>query len=115
MKIIELLEDIRKPSEVKDGKVPFDLKDDLEFFMRNDDDFYRRHYYPHVVKCKHYMESGRTINPMAFKKLVNHAYECYSKKFPVRELPDSLEEDMCKKIFNKLHQEEVKYIKEKVY
>ena len=61
------------------------------------------------------MESGRKLGPKAFKKLVNHAYECYSKKFPIRELPDLLEEELCEKICNTLHQEEVKYIKEKVY
>jgi len=115
MKIIELFEDFQLPSEKKDDKLPFDLKDDLEFFMRNDDDFYRRHYYPHIIKCKNYMESGKNLGPRAFKKLVNHAYECYTKKFPVRQLPDSLEEDIVNKICSKLHNEEVKYIKEKVY
>ena len=115
MKIIELLEDIQLPSEKKDDQLSFDLEDDLEFFMRNDDDFYRRHYYPHLVKCKNYMESGKHLGPKAFKKLVNHAYECYTKKFPIRQLPDNLEEDTCNNICSKLLRDEVKYIKEKVY
>jgi hypothetical protein len=115
MKIIELLENIQMPSDKARDKLSFDLKDDLEFFMRNDDDFYRRHYYPHVVKCKRFLESGKKIDPKMFEKLVNHAYECYTKKFPIRELPDKLEENLCEKICQHLHTEELKHIKNKVY
>ena len=115
MKIVELLENIELPSERKDDKLHFDLKDDLEFFMRNDDDFYRRHYYPHIIKCKKFMESGKRLGPGAFKKLVDHAYECYTKRFPIRQLPDTLEEELASKLCSKLYNDEVKYIKEKIY
>ena len=115
MKIIELLENIQLPSEDQGNKPQFDLKDDLEFFMRNDDDFYRRQYYPHIIKCKRYIESGKTLNPKAFRQLVDHAYECYTKKFPIRELPDTLEEEVRTQLCNKLTHDETKHIKDKIY
>jgi hypothetical protein len=116
MKIQDLFENIPSTIAKEDkDKLPFDLADDLMFFMRNDNDFYRRHYYPHVVKCISHVKQGNNLSPAVFKPMVNHAYECYTSKFPMRELPESLEEDVCEDICTKLRTEESKHIKDDIY
>ena len=36
----------------KEPKLDYDLMDDVYFYMMNDDDFYRKNYYPTMNKCK---------------------------------------------------------------
>lgn len=36
----------------KEPKLDYDLMDDVYFYMMNDDDFYRKQYYPTMNKCK---------------------------------------------------------------
>lgn len=116
MKIQELLENFpgKDPMEKKEI-LPFDLADDLMFFMRNDDDFYRKNYYPHIVKCKQHVQQGRDLSSRVFQPLVQHAYEVYQSKFPIRSLPESLDEEMCEEICSQLRTEEFKHISKKIY
>jgi hypothetical protein len=115
MKITDLFENVPHRMAPETDKLPFDLADDLMFFMRNDDDFYRRHYYPHVVKCKSHIKQGNDLSPKVFAPMVQHAYECYSKKFPMRELPESLDGEMLSEICGKLRTEERTHIKKDIY
>jgi hypothetical protein len=115
MKIQDLFENIPSRLPEKMDQLPFDLQDDLIFFMRNDNEFYRRHYYPHIVKCKHHLNQGQNLSNRVFEPLVRHAFECYSNKFPIRELPESLSEKMCEEICNKIKSEESKNISKKIY
>lgn len=116
MKIQDLFEGIpMRVGEEDPKKIPFDLGDDLLFFMRNDDDFYRRNYYPHVVKCMSHVKKGHDLTSQVFSPMVRHAYECYTKKFPVRELPEMLEDDVCEEVCNKIRTEEIKNIKDDIY
>ena len=116
MKITDLFESlpIRINKEDPD-KLPFDLADDLLFFMRNDDDFYRRNYYPHVVKCIAHVKKGNDLSPKVFAPMVKHAYECYTKKFPVRQLPETIEKGICEQVCKKIRDEENKNIKDDLY
>lgn len=115
MKIQDLFENIPTTISTEGDKLPFDLADDLLFFMRNDDNFYRKHFYPHVVKCIGHSKQGRDLSPKVFEPMVRHAYECYTNKFPIRQLPDSLDEAMCEKICDQLRKEENKHIKNSIY
>ena len=115
MKIQDLFENIPHRLPVDQGKLPFDLADDLIFFMRNDDDFYRRHFYPHICKIKGHVKQGQNLSPRVFMPMVSHAFECYTKKFPIRELPESLEEDLIEEICTKLRKEEVQHINNNIY
>jgi hypothetical protein len=115
MKIKELCENFpHKLPENKD-KLPYDLAEDLMFFMRNDDDFYRKHYYPHIVKIKGHVKQGRDLSPKVFAPMVHHAFECYTEKFPVRELPEALEKDFIEDVCGKLRTEEVQHINDGLY
>jgi hypothetical protein len=115
MKIQDLFENIPNRMTEHGEQLPFDLKDDLIFFMRNDDEFYRRHYYPHVIKCIEHVKQGKNLNSKVFEPMVKHAYECYSQKFNIRELPESLDEEMCNEICSTINTEEHKHINNDIY
>lgn len=109
MRIRELLEgkkfndlDFVKQDEEGTG-INYDLIEDLAFFMHNDDNIYRRHVYPSVVKCIEGMKSKKQLNPAIFKPAVEESYRNYLKKFPIRQLPTSLDEELCSEVCKKLH------------
>jgi hypothetical protein len=67
-------------------ELEFDLTDDLIFYMNNEPSFYRKEYFPAMLKFKKYCEEGKQIHPRAFKKLVSKAFEQYQNKFQVEGL-----------------------------
>ena len=109
MRIRELLEgkkfnDLEFVNQGEDGTgINYDLVEDLAFFMHNDDDIYRRHVYPSVAKCIDGMKSKKQINPAIFKLAVEESYRNYIKKFPIKQLPASLDEEQCLEVCKKLH------------
>ena len=114
MKITDLFESLpTRISQEDPDKLPFDLADDLLFFMRNDDNFYRRNYYPHVTKCVAHIKKGNDVSPKVFEPMVRHAYEAYTKKFPIRQLPEDLEQKVCEEVCKKIREEENKDKKDK--
>lgn len=121
MRITDLLEgkhfDDLKFVKVNGDKreIDFDLTEDLFHFMNNDDDIYRRHLYPAIMKCQDRMDLKLPIGPEIFKPAVISGYEQYSKKFPIRELPVSLDEKMCTEMCGKIHEEICKDIKDGKY
>lgn len=99
MRIQELLESVEdKNHNGINDKLEFDLIDDLFFYMNNDDDIYRRHVYPAVHQFKQARRSGNSIQQNLFGDAVTKAYESYCKKFPLRELPTELPQDISEKV-----------------
>ena len=111
MRIRELLEG-KKFNDLdfvkKDGDktdIDYDLTEDLVFYMNNDDDVYRRVVYPSVVTCTDRLESNRKTNPGIFTNAVKESYKQYLKKFPMRQLPLDIDEEVCKEACEKMHEE----------
>jgi hypothetical protein len=111
MRIRELLEG-KKFNDLdfvkKDGDktdIDYDLTEDLVFYMNNDDDVYRRVVYPSVVTCTDRLESNRKTNPSIFTNAVKESYKQYLKKFPMRQLPLDIDEEVCKEACEKMHEE----------
>lgn len=109
MRIRELLEgkkfndlDFVKQDEEGTG-INYDLIEDLAFYMHNDDDIYRRHTFPSVMRCIEGLKAKKQLNPTVFKSAVEESYKNYIKKFPIRHLPDSLDEEQCLEVCKKLH------------
>jgi hypothetical protein len=121
MRINELLENkhfkeddfVQKTGEGRE--LNFDLAEDLIHFMNQDDDVYRRHTYPAIANCVDKLESKRDPSIGIFKPAVENSYKIYVKKFPIRELPDSLDEELCKQICEKIHEEVVQHINDGKY
>jgi len=121
MRINELLENkhfkeddfVQKSGEGRE--LNFDLAEDLIHFMNQDDDVYRRHTYPAIANCMDKLESKRDPSINIFKPAVENSYKLYVKKFPIRELPDSLDEEMCKQICEKIHEDVIQHINDGKY
>jgi hypothetical protein len=109
MRIRELLEgkkfnDLDFVTKDQDGEsINYDLIEDLTFFMNNDDDAYRRHLYPSLAKCLDQLKSKKNTTPSFFESAVENSYNDYCKKYPIRQLPSSIEKEMFEEICKKLH------------
>jgi exoribonuclease II len=91
-------------------ELDFDLEEDLIHFMHQDDDVYRRHTYPAIARCLDYKESKRPTKKEIFKPAVENSYKIYLEKFPIRELPNNLSEELCNQICAKIHEETLEHI-----
>jgi len=121
MRINELLEAKKFDDSdfVKDKEgsreIDYDLTEDLVFFMNNDDDMYRRHVYPSISKCISSVKQNRDIAPSIFQDAVREGYKNYIEQFPIRELPESIDDkqlrEVCKKMVEefKSHHNDGKY------
>jgi len=121
MRIQELLENaafkednfIKKSGEKEE--IDYDLADDLVHFMHNDDHVYRRHVYPVIVKCIGLLKHKKPTQSKMFAEAIKECYKAYSKKFPIRVLPESLEEDQLTEACEKIHSELLKHVKDGKY
>lgn len=95
-------------------EVNYNLAEDLIFFMNNDDDTYRKHVYPSIVRCIENFNAKKS-SPSIFKNAVDESYKNYLKKYPIRELPDNLDEEVCKEACEKMHEEVCQHIKDGKY
>jgi hypothetical protein len=116
MRIKELLEGTVFKDEdfitPKDGgrKINFDLVDDLSHFMQTDDTVYRRFTHPAIIKFVGLRKNKQDPAGDVFKLAAESAYQHYIRKFPIRELSDNLEEDMCKQVCSKMKEEVLQHL-----
>lgn len=117
MRIEELLEnktykiDEFSPDKNKYG-LDFDLVEDMTYFMNNDDDTYRRHVYPAVIKCIKKIKSGNRVDPSIFEEAASECYKDYMKKYPIRQLPDMLDEELTFNICEKMYKEVCQHVED---
>lgn len=71
--------------------------------MHNDDNVYRKHTFPSVARCIEGFKNKKQLNPNIFKSAVEESYKKYIRKFPIRQLSDSLDEEQCLEVCKKLH------------
>lgn len=93
----------------------YDLAEDLVYFMNNNDDVYRRHLYPSIASCLDRINKNKSVNSSIFKEAVINSYNEYCKRYPIRELPSSLDEEMCKDICKKVLDELKQHVAEGKY
>lgn len=111
MNIDELLDDKKQGKK----ELGYDLMDDLAFFMNNDPEFYRKKYYPTMLKFNKFCKEGRRVGPRGFERLIQNAYESYRNKFPVEGLEPKLDKEICEKLCRHIHEQETKNCKEGMY
>ena len=106
MRIQELLEgkkfDDLEFVTKENGKrsINFDLAEDLIHFMNQDDDVYRRHTYPAIANCLDKMSKKSKPNTKMFEPAVKESYKIYTRKYPIRDLPDEIDSKMCEQVWN---------------
>ena len=113
--IEDMLKTDTKVVKNEQGKYEFDLGEDLVFFMHNNDDFYRRHFFPVLKTCKAQFESGGKFSHRVFKPIINKAYEAYKKEFPIRELEESLEDEFKEQVARSIYDTELKNLEDGLY
>ena len=111
MKIVEFFD------KAIDKDLPFDVVDDITVFMRNDPMFYRKEFFPAVLKLKDLYSKKKTANPhKTFGPMIDRACESYCKRFNINRRPEelmSLEER--KALVDKLFSEEMTNIRKGEY
>lgn len=85
-------------------EINYDLAEDLMHFLNHDDDVYRRHLYPKIAKCIDIIERKKKPAASIFKSAVEEGYQKYVKEFPIRELPDRIDEKTCDDVCNKIRE-----------
>lgn len=106
---IMLITELFDPNPEPKRELDYDLHDDLIYFMNADPEFYRSNYYPIQHRFQGHCEAGRNVDPMAFKAIIQKAYENYKSKFPLPQLKEQLDEEELTEICEKLHGKEVEY------
>ena len=102
--------------EQLDDKLPFDVIDDISIFMRNDPMFYRKEFFPVIMKLKGLKESNKPINSKLFMPMIQKATEQYCRKFNIPRRPEQLlDDDEQRTLIQKLYSEEMANIKKGAY
>lgn len=110
MRIRELLEskffkDEDFVTKTESGReINYDLAEDLIHYLNHDDDVYRRHLYPSISKCISIIERKKKPAAVIFKSAVEEGYKKYLSTYPIQELPDSIDEEVCKDVCDKLRE-----------
>lgn len=122
MRIRELLEnkyfnhrDFVNITDDNKREINYDLAEDLIHFGHNDDHAYRRHLYPVIADCISRMKAKKPIHSEMFKPAVEPLYQEYLKKFPIRELPESVDDKLCTEICKKMKEDFNKHYSEGKY
>lgn len=85
-------------------EINYDLAEDLIHFLNHDDDVYRRHLFPSISRCIDIVDRKKKPAASIFKSAVEEGYKQYVKEYPIRELPDFIDKDVCEDICNKLRE-----------
>lgn len=99
-----------------DNKLNFDVVEDAVVFMRNDPQFYRKHYYPSVASMADRHRSGKKFDKSVLGSMVDNGINCYCKKFNLARKPaDIFTMDDRQAILNRIASEELENIKKGDY
>lgn len=121
MRIIELLEGRRiidfesfiTKDQNKKETIDYDLTEDLIYYMNHDDTIYRKYVYPVVSRIINSIKKNKSIDVGIFKDMVNNSYLSYRKKFDIRVLPITLNDEQLKDVCNKFYNKLVTYVNNK--
>jgi len=104
-------------AEQDNNKLPFDVTEDVIVFMRNDPIFYRRKYYPAVMRLKDTCKKKQKIDASKmFGAAVDSAMNTYCKKFQVgKNAAKVFDMQDRQNIINKIYTEEMANIQQGKY
>lgn len=107
---IEDLETINKD-------LPFNVVEDMAIFMRNDPKFYRKSFFPAVMRMKDCHTSGKKFNAVKeFGPMIEKAAVDYCRKFKIERHPNDLMDEQEKQdLMRKLYSEEMTQIRNGEY
>lgn len=100
-----------------DDNLPFDVVDDVAVFMRNDPMFYRKVYYPTIMKINDLTNAGKPCDgKKMISKIVNPACNSYCSRYKIpKKGSELLSSDERNSLIEKVYSEEMKEIKNGSY
>lgn len=84
-------------ADLKIGEeLPYDVVEDLKIFMTQDNDFYRKHVFPHMTEVQAAVQKGGKYNKKLLLPAVETAIPIYLKKFDIKKRPADFMSDQQK-------------------
>tara|TARA_B110000503_G_C7048579_1_gene371293 strand:- start:353 stop:691 length:339 start_codon:yes stop_codon:yes gene_type:complete len=104
-------------SHVEEFKPTFDVVDDLHVYMRNDPMFYRKEYFPMVLKMNDAIQSGSKVNTKEMiVPMINKGVHSYCKQFNLaRTSSDIFTDKDISAVAEKIYSEELTAIRNGAY
>ena len=91
----------------------FDVPTDFLTYMRNDKDFYTKHYYPTMSRASDIVDLKKKVQPKHFMPMIKKGVGSYCKKYDMpREI---FAKEIVKEILNILSSEELPRIEKGEY
>jgi hypothetical protein len=99
-----------------DKKMPFSPVDDCAIYMRNDPMFYRKHFFPAVIKMQEMYKKNQKVNASkCMGDCVNRGIESYCKEYKLGRSENIFKDEDKEALVKKLFSEEMKQIKDGAY
>jgi hypothetical protein len=113
--MVKIVEFFNQP--IDDNTLPFNVIEDVSVYMKNNPMFYRKHFYPTMLRFKDLMQAKKKINPVGlFNPMIKKATYDYCKEYNIGKRPEELlSNEERKELIQKIYNEELKNIREGVY
>ena len=108
-------ENLMKPTQ--DFGPNFNIVDDLHVYMRNNDNMYRKKYFPMLCAMQEELKAGKKINAKTIMMpTIKDAMEAYNKQYNLAEkYSDIITDEDVKTLCKKIYTEEIPLIKKGAY
>lgn len=74
-------------------QLPYDVVEDLKIYMTQDNDFYRKHLFPHMSDVQAAVQKGGKYNKKMLLPAVETAIPMYLKKFDIKKRTEDFMSD----------------------
>lgn len=91
----------------------YDLANDVKVYMLNDKNFYRKHYYPCMVKMQSNIKNSDYDPVQELKPMVKQGCRAYSKKYDTN--PKEFHRDFLKNLVNDILKDETPRLRKGEY
>jgi hypothetical protein len=81
------LDELDASSNQEPTDLGYDVVDDIVVFMRNDKNFYRKHYYPKMAEIAHNYKKTQQMNHESCNEMIDAAIPAYCKRYEILQDP----------------------------
>ena len=97
-------------------KLPYDVAEDLTVYMRNDPNFYRKHFFPALLGVQETVKNGGKYNKRDMLPVLEKAIANYVQKYNIKKRPnDLMSEQDCLECIDKILRDEADNFRNEVY
>lgn len=111
MRIRQITENQENTNTEQESGQEFDLMEDLLTFMRNDPIFYRKNYFPMIVKmCDCAKKQKKFDKNRSILPIIKSGYKQYCEKYGIRQKNAQYNKQNVISLLNNIYTEEMKNI-----